>query len=69
MTNHLEKSNDEKDFCEKSEDGKPSLPCYNGGNLVIISEMIFNSSYLNFISNSGQGGPGQNGKTNLDFTF
>ena len=64
-----EKADDGKDFGENGEDGKPGLPGYNGGNLVIISGMIFNFSKLNFISNAGKGGPGQNGKTNIEIYF
>ena len=44
---------------DQGEDGEPG---FNGGNFVMISNIIFNSSYLNFISLAGYGGPGQNGE-------
>ena len=43
------------------EDGKPGRPGFNRRNLLIISESIPTS--LNFISNGGIGGNGQEGKT------
>ena len=48
-----------------SENGKPGKPGYNGGNLIIITDNVVGSqSKLNFISNGGKGGRGQNGKCN-----
>ena len=42
------------------EDGLPGDPGYNGGNLLIASTVI-DYMNINFISNGGIGGPGQNG--------
>lgn len=42
-------------------DGKPGLPGFNGGSLVIIADVIHNSTNLEFISNGGEGGQGQCG--------
>ena len=56
-----EKADDGTEFDKNGKDGKPGLPGYNGGNLFIISDEIINASNINFISNSGRAGPGQNG--------
>ena len=42
-------------------DGKPGLPGFNGGNLIIISNNIVNLEFLNYSSFGGKGGNGQNG--------
>jgi hypothetical protein len=48
-----------------SENGKPGKPGYTGGNLIIITDNVVGSqSKLNFISNGGKGGRGQNDKCN-----
>ena len=47
------------------DNGKPGLPGYNGGNLFAFSDIAINYENFNFISNGGQGGPGQNGNNFL----
>ena len=46
---------------QNGSDGVPGEPGYSGGNFIIFSGHIENYDYLNFISNGGVGGPGQNG--------
>jgi energy-coupling factor transporter ATP-binding protein EcfA2 len=46
---------------ENGGDGMPGEPGYSGGNFFIFSGHIENYDYLNFISDGGVGGPGQNG--------
>jgi hypothetical protein len=56
-----EKADDGNFFGEHGKDGQPGLPGYNGGNLFIVSDEILKFDFINFISNGGIGGPGQNG--------
>ncbi len=46
----------------KSQNGLPGLNGFNGGNLIILTDNITDSNNLNFVSEGGKGGPGQNGK-------
>jgi hypothetical protein len=48
---------------KNSLDGKPGLPGFNGGNLIIISNNIVNFDFLNFSSFGGKGGIGKDGIT------
>jgi hypothetical protein len=45
--------------------GKPGLPGYNGGDFLLLSDSIFNATNLNFKSNGGKGGMGQNGPVKI----
>jgi hypothetical protein len=42
-------------------DGKPGLPGYNAGNLIISTHEILYKEKLKFLAQGGQGGPGQEG--------
>ena len=46
----------------KSLNGLPGLNGFNGGNLIIVADNISNKNKINFVSNGGKGGLGQNGK-------
>ena len=46
---------------ENGYDGKPGLPGYNAGNLIILADSILNISNLQTNLIGGTGGPGQDG--------
>jgi hypothetical protein len=55
---------DSKPKAEKGDpgtDGKPGLPGYNAGNLIISTYETLYKEKLKFIAQGGQGGPGQEG--------